>query len=122
MEGVSMAYFGITSESQLIDYQRIRLGCESYIQALDDFVSCGNAVIQAGESCSKQALSVDGESMQSVIYEVGEQIGDLRDALASNAEAVYAQAVQIYNAQVAELNEYIRQQEELRRQQAQNNY
>ena len=116
-----MAYFGITSESQLIDYQRIRLGCESYIQALDDFVSCGNAVIQAGESCSQQALSVDGETMQSVIYEIAEQIGGLRDALAANAEAVYAQAVQIYNAQVAELNEYIRQQEAIRRQQAANN-
>ncbi len=101
--------FGITSESQLIDVNAIRKGCEAYIDALGFFVDGGNQIISAGNTCSAKALSVDGSSFQNDIIEVGYQIIALRDEYAACAENVYAQAVQIYNAQVAELNEYNRQ-------------
>ncbi len=110
--------FGITSESQLIDVNTIRRGCEAYIDALDFFIDGGNQIISAGSTCSAKALSVDGSSFQNEIIDLGQQIIALRDEYAACAENVYAQAVQIYNAQVAELNEYNRQLALARQQQA----
>ena len=102
-----MAY-GITSESQLIDVATIKSGCSAYIKALDFFTEGGNKITEAGHFCNKQALSVDGQSYEDEICEVGKQVTELRDTYAGYAEAVYGAAVQVYNAQVAELNEYNR--------------
>ena len=102
-----MAY-GITSESQIIDIGTIRSGCNQYISALDFYTDGGNQVIEAGSTCNAKALSVDGASFESEITQVGEKMKQLKDTYSSAAEAVYAQAVQVYNEQVAELNEYRR--------------
>ena len=100
--------YGITSESQLIDINAIGSGCNAYISALAFFNDGANQIINAGHTCNEKALSVDGTSFESEITSIGDQINQLKDEYASYAEAVYAQAVQVYNAQVAELNEYRR--------------
>lgn len=103
-----MAYYGITSESQLIDYESIRNGCVAYVQALEGFTEAGEKIIEAGTIMDKDALSVDGASMQPSLYELGQMIGNLANEYAEYANAVYTDAIRIYNEQVAELNEYYR--------------
>ena len=119
-----MAHYGITSESQLIDYETIRNGCVQYVEALEGFTTAAQQIIEAGTVMNKDALSVDGASMQPVLYELGETIGNLPTDYAAIANAIYEQAIQIYNEQVAELNEYYRQlaaQQAAQQQQKQNN-
>ena len=103
-----MAYYGITSESQLIDYETIRNGCVAYVEALEGFYTAAQQIIDAGTTMDKKALSVDGATMQPVLYELGETIGNLANEYAGYANDVYVQAINIYNEQVAELNEYYR--------------
>lgn len=114
--------YGITDRSQLIDVDTIRSGCESYKRALSFFTEGGNQVISAGHSCNAKALSVDGSSFETDIVDIGNQIIALEAEYSSYAEAVYAQAVQVYNAQVAELNEYNRWLAQQRAAQAQQQY
>lgn len=114
-----MAY-GITSSSQLVDLDTIRSGCEQFKKALEDFKSCGKAVIAAGETCSKKALSIDENSLEFSITDLGTEIKSLKDVYSAYADQLMAEAIQVYNAQVNELNEYIRQQE-AEKQRQQNN-
>ena len=100
--------YGITSESQLIDVDAIGAGCNAYISALGFFNDGASQMINAGHKCNAEALSVDGTSFETEIVGIGEQINQLKDTYASYAEAVYAAAVQVYNEQVNELNNYRR--------------
>ena len=102
-----MAY-GITSTSQIIDLNTIKAGCQAFKDALQDFQTCGETVIQAGETCNAKALSVDETSLQFSITQLGSEIKELKTTFASYADQVLAEATQVYNAQVAEYEEYIR--------------
>ena len=113
-----MAY-GITSESQLIDYESIRNGCVAYVEALEGFTTAAQQIVEAGTIMNKDAMSVEGASMQPTLYALAEQVGQLANDYAAIANAVYEQAISVYNAQVAELNEYYRRLAE--QQKAQNN-
>ncbi|MBQ6323428.1 MAG: hypothetical protein IJI22_01175 [Bacilli bacterium] len=115
-----MAY-GITSQSQIIDLNTIKSGCETIINELECFEKCGERVINAGNICNKKALSVDEGSLEGSIIEVGEQIKTTKNELVISAEQLIADATNVYNAQVTEYNEYVRQLEEQRRQQQQQN-
>ena len=112
-----MAY-GITSKSQLIDLNTIVAGANQFRTAIEDFERSGNAVIEAGETCTKKALSVDDSTLEFSITDLGNEMKDLKSTFSSYADELVAQATRVYNAQVTELNEYIRQQE-LAKQQAQ---
>ena len=101
-----MAY-GITSTSQIIDLATILNGCAAYKNALRDFETCGNTVIKAGETCTKKALSVDDNTLQYPITDLGQAIRDLKAEYTGYADYVEAQARRIYNEQVAEYNDYI---------------
>ena len=101
---------GITSESQLIDINTIAAGCNSFISALEIFINGANRIVEAGSLCDGKALSIDGKTLQPEITEIGTQIGNLYNEYANCAQDVYNQAVRIYEQQVAELNEYYRQQ------------
>ena len=102
-----MAY-GITSSSQLIDVDTIRSACEQYKAVLDDFDRCGSTVVQAGETCSAKALSVDESSLTASITDLGEDIQGLKTTFSTYADQLLADAITVYNQQVAELNEYNR--------------
>lgn len=116
-----MAY-GITSQSQIIDINTIKSGCETIIKELECLEKCGEKVINAGIICNKKALSVDSESLEGSIIEVGEQIKNTKNELVISAEQLIADAMVVYNAQVSEYNEYIRQLEEQRRKQQNGGY
>lgn len=106
-----MAY-GITNPNQLIDIETIQAGCQSLIDAVEDFATCGNYVMQAGEICSKKALAVDESSLEGQISEMGNEIVSLKDAFVQCAEEVLYNAIQVYNAQVNEYNDYVRRKQE----------
>jgi hypothetical protein len=99
--------YGITSTSQIIDIDSISSGISLYKSALKDFESCGNRVIQAGDTCTANALSIDSSSLQYPIGEVGKAISNLTSEYSGYADEVLAQAKRIYSAQVAEYNAYI---------------
>ncbi len=113
-----MAY-GITSQSQIIDINTIIAGANQYRTALDDFDRSGNAVIAAGETCTKKALSVDDSTLEFSITDLGNEMKDLKGTFGGYADELVAQARQVYNMQVAEYNEYVRQQRLLEQQRAQ---
>ncbi|MDD6403225.1 MAG: hypothetical protein PUG33_03670 [Mollicutes bacterium] len=102
--------YNITSESQLIDINAIKSGCEKFKTALDAFEKCGKKVTQASETCNKKALSVDGSSMEYSIADVATAITNLKSEYSGYADSIYSEAISIYNSQVAELNAYIEAQ------------
>lgn len=102
--------YNITSESQLIDINAIKSGCEKFKTALDAFEKCGKKVTQASETCNKKTLSVDGSSMEYSIADVATAITNLKSEYSGYADSIYSEAISIYNSQVAELNAYIEAQ------------
>lgn len=96
----------ITSENQLIDIEKIGVGYRKYIESLEAFITAGKTVYEAGATCTKKALSVDGGSMQPVLYELGRSISEMATVYADAANEFYSSAANLYNSQVAELNAY----------------
>ena len=113
-----MAY-GITSESQIIDIDTITSGVNQYKQAVEDFDACGTKVVQASQTCNKDALSVDDASLQGPIESLGNEIKSLKDQLCAVADELLYEARVVHSAQWNELTEYRRQQDLLRQQQQQ---
>ncbi len=118
-----MAQYGITSESQLIDYETIRNGCQAYVDAASEMAKAADQIQGAGDICDKKALAANGESMQTPIYEFAQQVAMIASECAARASDVVDQAVRIYNEQVQELNAYRQRlaDEQARQQQQQNN-
>lgn len=106
-----MAY-GITSSSQIIDLNAIKAGCTAFIDAVEDFTTGGSTVVEAGEVCDAKALSIDESTLQFSITQLGNEMKELTDTFTANANQLMAEATEVYNAQVAEYNEYLRQQSE----------
>ncbi len=111
----------ITSESQLIDIQTIKSGCTALKLAAADFSMSGNAVIEAGETCSEKALSIDKNTLEYAISDIGEEMVRCRSEIERFADTVLAEAVKVYNNQVTELNSYYRELEQQAMQQNNNN-
>lgn len=115
-----MAY-GITNESQIIDINAISSGVAKYKQAVEDFDTCGSKVVQAGQTCNAEALSVDNASMQYPIESLGKEIQSLKEQLCAIADELLYEAKVVHSAQWNELNEYKRQLELQKQQQGNNN-
>lgn len=109
-----MAY-GITSSSQLIDIAAISAGCNAMRTAANDFVVCGNEVNVASTMCSSKVLAVDDFSMEPVLAALGDSIKEVESIIANYADSIESVAKQVYDAQLAELQEYNRKMEEARR-------
>lgn len=101
-----MAYYGITSQSQLMDYSTIRNGCDAYMGSLEYFIEAAQLVMEAAEMCDKKAMNVDGASMQPVLYELAQAIATIGNEYAEYVNDTNTQAVGVYNEQVRELNAY----------------
>ena len=104
--------YGITSPSQIIDLATIQSGCAQFKEALKDYQTSGATVIEAGETCNEKALSVDESTLQFSITQLGTEMQALVKTFSSYADQVVADATQVYNAQWAEYNEYVRMLEE----------
>ena len=87
-----MAY-GITNESQLIDYITIRNGCQKYMSSLDYFVDAAKKVQQAAEICDKKALNVDGKTLQPELYALAQTIADVAKEYAKYVNDVNAHRI-----------------------------
>lgn len=107
--------FNITSESQLIDIQTIKIGCNALKIATEDFATSGRTVIKAGETCTEKALSIDKETLEYKISDIGQEMIRCKEIIDSYADYTLAEAVKLYNQQVTELNEYYRWLEEQQR-------
>ena len=103
-----MAY-GITSPSQIIDLNTIKAGCAKFKEATEDFNKSGSTVVEAGETCNAKALSVDETSLEFSITQLGDEMKDLKGTFSGYADQVVAEATQVYNAQVAEYEAYLRE-------------
>lgn len=99
--------YGITSKSQIIDLDTIKAGCQEFKECLDDFEICGKGVIEAGETCNSKALSVDDKTFEYPITDLGKSIKDLKDEYVGYADQVITDATNVYNAQIAEYNDYV---------------
>lgn len=107
-----MAYYGITKESQLIDMAAINAGCDVIDTAAEDFVKSGKIVGQAADTCGKDAMSVDGKTMQPSLEELSEQIIDLKNSVTGFTAQIRSVTSRIYSQQSQELQNY---QEEMRK-------
>lgn len=106
-----MAY-GITSRSQLIDIQSIKQGCNQLEDALNDFEKSGDLVIESGNLCNKDALSLDEKSMEYSLTELGEAIKALKGEYQAYTQEVENQANRVYSEQCEELQRYIESQQQ----------
>lgn len=115
-----MAY-GITHESQLIDIYTIIDGVNKYRAAIKHFDLCGKKVVNASEMCTPEALSVDNNSLQPSIEELGLEIQKLKDQLNALADELLYEAQLVRQQQYNELVAYQQQQAALQQQQQQTN-
>jgi len=77
---------------------------------LEKFQEAAKAVMEAGQLCDKKALNVNGESLQPVLFELAQKIANAASQYADCVNDVNTQAVNVYNAQVNELNAFYEQQ------------
>lgn len=98
--------YGITSESQLIDISTICAGCDTIDEGAEYFDTCSKVLLQASETCDKTALSIDGKSMQQPIEELSTKVAQYGVQIKNVTALIRKQAQDVYNAQVAELQEY----------------
>ena len=106
-----MAY-NITNESQLINLGEINAGCDLINSAAQVYQVCGDKVIEAGDLCNAQAMSVDKMSFESSIKEVGTNIKSVQKYIEDFTSEIRSRASAIYNSQLNELEEYRKKQQE----------
>lgn len=116
-----MAYYNITSSSQLIDVATISTGCSQIEAAAEKFIKCADLIDSAASICDANALSVDKTTMQPQLEADADYIRSMKDAADSFATAIRNVASQVYAAQSNELNNYIAEQEALKQQAANSN-
>ena len=106
-----MAY-GITSESQLIDKGTIIAGCNELKKAAESFDISGTLIKSTSKRCTKEVLSVDNQTLEPVVAEVGKNVSKANKDIEGIADAIISEANRIYNEQKAELKEYLKKQKE----------
>lgn len=97
---------GITSESQLIDIETIRNGCNQLKGAADDFDKVGDYVNNTGDNSGVDVFSVDNKSFGPSIKSLGEAIKGVKSQIVAEAENILSSAEKIYASQKAELQAY----------------
>ena len=96
----------ITSESQLIDVQTIKSGCDVIASAGRAFDECATEVEAASDMCGIDVFSVDKKSMQPIMLEIAQQIRTIKGIFEEFSSNIQATASQIYSAQYAQLQAY----------------
>ena len=104
-----MAY-GITRESQIIDLDKIKKGCNKLQKAAERLKEYGKTVSDISEICDTKALSANGKSMVPVIQEDGAKIVEIGERLSDYASNLVALASEVYRRQWNEYNDYLEEQ------------
>lgn len=108
-------YYGITSESQIIDIGAIQTAVGNIKSAAADFGTCAKGVNEAASICDASALAIEEKTLQPTIEELAENIQSMQPAIEGLADNILTVANQVYNNQCAELREYQAEQERLRK-------
>lgn len=98
--------YGITSSKQIIDIEGIQSGVNRIKATAEDFTACSNMVTNAADTCDKNALQMDGQTMQPTIEELSTNIKNLKQFVDELADSILSAANSIYNAQSEELRAY----------------
>ena len=104
--------YGITSKSQIIDYDTIRKACDNLKAISKDFNVCGEKIRKSGDDCGINVLSVDNRTMQPGIWDLGDSIQKIQTKYENLAESITNSAYKIKLQQEAELEEYLKKQED----------
>lgn len=100
-----MAY-GITSSSQLIDVATIYSGCDKIDEAAKYYTKCSEKLNAASTTCNKDAMSIDGKTMQPTIDGHADSIKGLTATITSFTAQIRSLASQILVNQQNELAAY----------------
>ncbi len=108
-----MAYYGVTSEADLIDIATISTGCSQLEVAAEKFIKCAELVESAASICDASALSVEKTTMQPQLQSDAEFIRNLNSVVTGFSQAIRSASVQVHNAQSVELANYRAEQKRL---------
>lgn len=100
-----MAY-GITNSSQLIDISTIYKGCDKIDEAAKYYTKCSEKLNDASTTCNKDAMSIDGKTMQPTIDELADSIKELPATIKEFTDQIRSIASQILVNQQNELAAY----------------
>ena len=100
-----MAY-GITSEKQVIDTLAIRRLCESVKEQLNDFDRAISFIEEARDICNKDALLVEGMTMQGNFDTVIEYVNNVKQNISGYMNYLIDESGKIRDRQLAELEHY----------------
>lgn len=102
-----MAYYGITSQSQIIDVSTISTGCSQLEAAAEKFSQCANIIETASSICDAKALAVEKTTMQPQLEADAQYIRSIGESIKSFAVAIRSVAAQVYAAQDNEYRNYL---------------
>lgn len=105
--------YGIVSEKQIIDKQTIINACNKLKSVAGDFSICGDYVENAGKLCTSDVISVEGQTFEEGIVNLGKAIKDVEKDIIEMADKIINVVNEVYSKQVSELKEYKKKQEEL---------
>ena len=97
----------ITNKDQIIDYETIVAGANELKKLAETFKTCGQRIKEAGDICDMYALSINGKTYQSTIYEVSDQANKACKNMNSCAESIINSAKELYEKQTNEYNAYL---------------
>ena len=98
--------YGITSSSQLIDIATIYAGCDKIDEAAKRYIDCSKKINNASTICNKDAMSIDGKTLQPTMDELADQIKSLTGNITSFTAEIRSIASQILVNQQRELEAY----------------
>lgn len=116
-----MAYYGITSQSQLIDMDTISRGCTQLEAAAAKFGECAKIIDSAATICDGSALAVDKTTMQPQLEADADYIRSIQTSIENFVVGIRNVVFQIYVAQNNELATYQAQQAQQQSQQTTTN-
>ncbi len=100
--------YRITSESQLIEKAKILDITDNYKIYINHLSKIGDDLIEMSELCDKNALYIDGITMDVQISETGSYIKERVQKLLNQAEQIEKEVNSIYNEQYGELINYLK--------------
>ncbi len=110
--------YGITSRDQIIDISEIKKKIGILRLYVGDFGDAIDHVENAGEICTSEALLIDGVAyINQTLINLAEEMHQQKQAFMAYLDSLEEETQNVYDAQVAELNNYIAEQEANRRRQ-----
>lgn len=104
--------YGITRQSQIIDYTTIKKGCDELKSVAANLKKYGEKVKTISEFCNEKALAADGNSNTKNILEKANTIISRASSIETYATKLDEVAASIYRQQENEYASYLAEQKE----------